>query len=159
LRALDFGAGVPHDTWIAFGDVSMRPLPLRPLILAAAFFGLAGFNEAHSGPAVVPYLCGDGQPAQVVYESGSDYVHALARVTYGGRTIEMKAAPTLYGVRYRTEATDGAMPLAWSLRGEEGILSEAPSDDSYTRPEHALAQCARVREGTAADAGEGHSEH
>ena len=35
--------------------------------------------------------------------------------------------------------------LAWSLRGEEAVLSEAPEADSYTRPERELLRCIRVR--------------
>ena len=120
-----------------------------------------GFNTPPAGkaaPAVVPYLCSDGHTANVIYESGNDFVHASARLDYDGRTVELRAAPTLYGVRYRTaEATEGGAPLAWSLRGEQAVLSEAPEADSYTRAEHELARCIRVR-GAAAPV-EGHSEH
>ena len=47
-------------------------------------------------------------------------------------------------VIYRSEAS--AEPaLAWSLRGEQAVLSEAPEADSYTRPERELLRCVRVR--------------
>lgn len=128
----------------------MRAFRLRTFLPGCGALLLCANAPVHTGPAIVPYLCGDGHVAEVVYDSGNDYVHARARVTYDGRTIEMTAAPTLYGVRYRGEAAAGATPLAWSLRGEEGVLSEAPTDMSYIAPEHELARCARVREGGAA---------
>ncbi|HEX8639622.1 MAG TPA: MliC family protein [Allosphingosinicella sp.] len=99
----------------------------------------------NSGPAPVNYICSDGHEASVVYESGSDFQHAKAIVSHEGRTIEMRAAPTLYGVRYRAEAAEGGAPLAWSLRGEEAWLTEAPDADSYTRQEQAIARCIRLR--------------
>jgi transglutaminase-like putative cysteine protease len=141
----------------------MRSTMLRPLLLVPAFLALAGFSEGHGGggPPVVPYVCNDGQPAQVVYEWGGDFLHARALVTLGGRTVEMKAAPTLDGLRYRSEAAaEGGAPLAWSVRGEEAILSAAPTEDSYAGEEQALAQCRRVREGGYAAAhAEGHGGH
>ena len=103
-------------------------------------------------PPVVPYLCSDGQAANVVYTSGNDFQHARAYVTHDGRTIALRAAPTLYGVRYRTASTAEAGPaLAWSLRGEQATLSEAPEADSYTRPERELLRCVRLRGALAAD--------
>jgi hypothetical protein len=96
-------------------------------------------------PATVPYLCSGGETATVIYESGSDYQHAKALVSFDGRTVEMRAAPTLYGVRYRAESVEGGAPLAWSLRGEEAWLTEAPDDESYTRQEQALTRCIRLR--------------
>ena len=109
-----------------------------------------------AGPAIVPYLCDGGRAASVVYESGSDYRHARALVTLDGRTLELRSAPTLYGVRYRAEAgEEGAAPLAWSLRGEEAWLTEAPDDDSYARQERALARCIRVRGIAAAEPAHG----
>ena len=65
------------------------------------------------------------------------------------RTFDLRAAPTLYGVRYRGEATSGPA-LAWSLRGEEAVLSEAPEADSYVRAERELLRCVRVRGAMAA---------
>ena len=119
-----------------------------------------GFNTPaaeETGPAVVPYLCSDGQTANVLYESGSDYLHARARIEHDGRTVELNAAPTLYGVRYRAASADSPI-LAWSLRGEQAVLTEAPDADSYTREEHELLRCIRVR-GGAPVAAEHHSEH
>ena len=116
-------------------------------------------------PAIIPYLCSGGDTATVIYESGSDYHHAKALVTYDGRTIEMRSAPTLYGVRYRAESADGGTPLAWSLRGEEAWLTEAPDEESYTRQEQAIARCIRLRgalpaQSAAADShGADHREH
>ncbi len=99
-----------------------------------------------AAPAIVPYLCSDGHTASVIYQSGSDFRLARAVVSHEGRSFEMRAAPTLYGVRYRTAAAvEGASALAWSLRGEQAVLSEAPEADSYTRPERELLRCVRVR--------------
>src|SRR5262245_43974848 len=100
-------------------EVAMRAISLRgPMLLSAALL-LAGSNSpASNGPAPVPYACGDGRAASVVYESGNDYIHAKALVTLDGRTVELEAAPTLYGVRYRGHEGAGT-PLAWTLRGEE----------------------------------------
>ncbi len=120
---------------------------LAAALLAAPSLAAGSGTPAPSnaGPAPIPYLCSDGHSASVVYESGSDFHHAKALVTYEGRTIEMRAAPTLYGVRYRAEAGEGGPPLAWSLRGEEAWLTEAPDEDSYTRQERAIVRCIRVR--------------
>ena len=120
---------------------------LAAALLASSSLAAASGSPApgNSGPAPIPYLCSDGHSATVVYESGSDYGHARALVTYEGRTIEMRAAPTLYGVRYRADASEGGTPLAWSLRGEEAWLTEAPEEESYTRQEHAVARCIRLR--------------
>ena len=97
-------------------------------------------------PPVVPYECSDGRTATVIYRSGSDYRHATALVTYDGQTLEMRAAPTLYGVRYRSNAGGEDEPaLAWSLRGEEARLTEAPEDDSYTGQEREIVRCVRLR--------------
>jgi len=140
---------------------------LSCILFAATLFAVptivSGYSSApppKAGPAIVPYLCNGGQPANVVYESGSDYIHARALVTYDGRTVAMRAAPTLYGVRYRTDGTaDGGQSLAWSLRGEEAWLTEAPAADSYTRQERALANCVRLRGAYAADSGAHGEDH
>ena len=128
---------------------------MKPSTICAAVALLAlpaavsGYSEpaAKAGPPVVPYLCNDGHQADVVYESGSDYLHARALVTYDGRTVDLRAAPTLYGVRYRAESGGAEPVLAWSLRGEEAWLTESPDADGYTREEHALARCVRLRGG------------
>ena len=116
---------------------------LALLALPAIGFGFSTPPPGKSGPPVVPYLCNEGRQASVVYESGSDYIHARALVTIDGRTIEMRAAPALYGVRYRSEAA--AESLAWSIRGEQAWLTESPDADGYAGEEHALAYCTRLR--------------
>ncbi|MGZ8337135.1 MAG: hypothetical protein ACXWU1_10785 [Allosphingosinicella sp.] len=121
---------------------------LALLALPTLVSGSSGGGRVKSGPATIPYLCHDGQSydareAVVVYENGSDYLHAKAQVTYDGRTTEMRAAPTLYGVRYRTEAQPA---VAWTLRGEDAWLTDSPDADGYTRPERQIARCIRLRE-------------
>jgi hypothetical protein len=125
----------------------MRTLPAcfagALLAIPAAVLGYANPPPGKSGPPVVPYLCDDGHEATAIYESGNNFQHATAKVSYEGRTIELRAAPTLYGVRYRGEAESG--PLAWTLRGEEAWLTESPDEDSYAGEEQAIARCVRVR--------------
>ena len=101
-----------------------------------------GGGRVKSGPAIIPYLC-DGGRAAIVYESG-DFHHGRATVTFDGRRLELGAAPTLYGLRYRGEE-DGSSAVAWTLRGEEGWLTESPSEESYMNEEQALARCVRLR--------------
>lgn len=113
------------------------------LAIPALAVAYSGPTAVKSGPPVIPYLCDGGRSASVVYESGSDFRHAKALVTLEGRTVELVAAPTLYGVRYRSDG--GAPALAWTLRGEEAWLTEAPEEDSYTGDERPLARCVRVR--------------
>lgn len=113
------------------------------LSIPAIAFGFSGPTAVKSGPPVVSYQCDGGRAASVVYESGSDYLHAKANVTLGGRTLELRSAPTLYGVRYR-ERRDGPA-LAWTIRGEQAWLTESPDPDSYAGEEHRLASCVRVR--------------
>ena len=135
-------------------------MALALLALPSIAIGSGTPPPGKAAPPVVPYLCSDGQTANVVYRSGSDFRHARALVTHDGRTLELRAAPTLYGVRYRGEASTGAA-LAWSLRGEEAVLSEAPEDDSYTRDERELLRCVRIRGRLPGDAhaGEAHGDH
>jgi len=125
----------------------MRSLPAcfagALLAIPAAVLGYADPPPGKSGPPVVPYLCDGGQEATAIYESGNNFQHATAKITYEGRTVELRAAPTLYGVRYRGEAESG--PLAWTLRGEEAWLTESPDEDSYAGEEPAIAHCMRVR--------------
>ena len=132
------------------------------LAIPSLAFGSSTPPPGKAAPPVVPYLCSDGHAASVIYESGSDYRHAKAVVTHEGRTFEMQAAPTLYGVRYRTEASaEGGPALAWSLRGEQALLTEAPEADSYARQERELLRCVRVRGALATEApasGESHGE-
>lgn len=136
------------------------------LAIPSISFGSGTPPPGKAEPAIVPYLCSDGHTASVIYQSGSDFRLAKAVVSHEGRSFEMRAAPTLYGVRYRTAApVEGGAPLAWSLRGEQAVLSEAPEADSYTRAERELLRCVRLR-GAAAPAaaagaephGDGHGE-
>ncbi|WP_129791095.1 MliC family protein [Sphingosinicella sp. CPCC 101087] len=114
------------------------------LSMPAIVYGAGTSAPRKAAPAIVPYLCQDGGVANVVYENGGDYRHARALISYDARTLEMSAAPALYGVRYRT-AVAGEPALAWSLRGEEARLTESPDADGYTRPERELARCVRLR--------------
>lgn len=115
------------------------------LVLPAAALASGPSGPIRTGPPVIPYLCHDGRVANVVYENGSDYLHARAKLTYDERTVELGAAPTLYGVRYRSAEVQPAM--AWSLRGEEAWLTESPDEDGYTRAEREIARCVRLRGG------------
>jgi hypothetical protein len=114
------------------------------LSLPAMVSGAGTSAPRKAAPAIIPYLCQDGGVANVVYESGGDYRHARALISYDERTLEMRAAPALYGVRYRTAAANEPA-LAWSLRGEEAWLTESPDADGYTREERELARCVRLR--------------
>lgn len=118
--------------------------------LSSIAVGSSSVPATKAEPAIIPYLCSDGQTASVVYRGGSDFRHAQALVSHDGRTFDLRAAPTLYGVRYRGDA-DGGPALAWSLRGEEAVLSEAPEADSYVRAERELLRCIRVRGAPDAD--------
>lgn len=120
------------------------------LLPVSAMAGASSPAPAKSGPPVIPYVCADGSLASVVYENGGDYLHARALVTHQDRTVELDAAPTLYGTRYRGAGAEGAA-LAWTLRGEEAWLSESPDADGYARQESELIRCVRQRR---LDAGE-----
>ena len=138
--------------------LSSASIALALLAVPSLAVALNTPTAEETGPPVVPYLCSDGHTANVLYESGNDYLHARARVEHEGHTYELEAAPTLYGVRYRTaSAAEGGDTLAWTLRGEQAVLSEAPETDSYTREERELLRCIRLRGGAPA-AAEGHGE-
>jgi hypothetical protein len=132
-------------------------LALALLSLPALAFGASTPPAGKAGPAVVPYVCGDGSLASVVYERGGDFRHARALVTHDSRTVELQAAPALYGVRYRS-AGDGEPVLAWSLRGEEAWLTESPDADGYTREEREIIRCVRQRQIGIAEAHGSHTE-
>ena len=128
-------------------------IALALLAIPSISFGSGTPPPGKAAPAIVPYLCSDGHTASVIYQGGSDYRLAKAVVSHEGRSFEMRAAPTLYGVRYRTAAAvEGESALAWSLRGEQAVLSEAPEADSYTRPERELLRCVRLRGAAAPEA-------
>ena len=114
------------------------------LSIPAIAFGYSGPTAVKSGPPVIPYLCDGGRTASVVYESGSNFQHAKAKVTLDGRTVELRSAPTLYGSRYRGAGETGTT-LAWTLRGEQAWLTESPDEDSYAGEEQPLANCTRLR--------------
>ena len=92
--------------------------------LSATMASASLANEVAAPPPVVPYLCSGGEIANVIYESGSDYLHAAARLTLGDRHLELHPAPTLYGFRYRTESPDA---------------------DGYVRGEREITRCIRLR--------------
>lgn len=132
------------------------PLAITALVGAAFMLsGFAGGGRVSSGPATVPYVCEGGRPVSAIYEHGGDFLHAKVLITYDGRTTELEAAPTLYGIRYMSEAGAGAQPLAWSLRGERAWLSEVTDAADVANPGRAIAQCTRLR---SAGGETGHSE-
>lgn len=132
------------------------PLAITGLIGAAFMLsGFAGGGRVSSGPAIVPYICEGGRPISAVYENGGDFLHAKVLITYDGRTSELGAAPTLYGIRYMGEGGEGGQPLAWSLRGERAWLSEVTDAADVANPGRPIAQCIRQR---SAGRETGHSE-
>lgn len=136
-----------------------RKSPMAAVALIGAAFMLSGFaggGAVRSGPATIAYACEGGQQASAIYENGGDFLHAKVLLTYGGRTSELEAAPTLFGIRY--VGGEGAQPLAWSVRGERAWLSEGIPADNVVDGGQTLAQCTRLRT-TAADAGHAEGEH
>lgn len=115
---------------------------------ACALAACAGgaHHDAH-GPAGIPYLCGEGQPARIVYEGGGFYPRGTAELHYEGRTIHFAAMPPTYGLRYQ-EPRDERPVLVWSARGEEAWLTELGEDFS----EREIASCRRVHEPGAPEA-------
>ena len=112
--------------------------------LSATMASASLANEVAAPPPVVPYLCSGGEIANVIYESGSDYLHAAARLTLGDRHLELHPAPTLYGFRYRTRSS-GEGAYAWTVRGEQASLTESPDADGYVRGEREITRCIRLR--------------
>ena len=113
------------------------------LSIPALAFGASTPPPGKAAPAIVPYVCADGSLASVIYEHGGDFRHARALVTHDDHTVEMRAAPALYGVRYRSEADPA---LAWSLHGEEARLTESPDADGYAMEEREVLRCVRQRQ-------------
>lgn len=128
-------------------------------LIGAAFLlsGYSGGGRVSNSPPVIAYACEGGRQAAAIYEHGNDYFHAKVLLTFDGRTTELEAAPTLYGIRYVGEPS-GEQPraLMWSLRGERAWLSEATEPHDVTSQGQPIAQCTRVR-GTLASAEAGHS--
>jgi len=141
--------------------------PASPLV-AAGLLGAAFMLSAYSGggrvansPAAVPYVCEDGRQASAIYEHGGDYLHAKVLLTFDGRTTELEAAPTLYGVRYRGEpSAEEPRALVWSLRGERAALAEVADPHDVASEGRPIARCTRLRTAAvSAPAGEaGHSD-
>ena len=119
---------------------------------AALLSGYSGGGRVKNGPATVPYACEDGRQASAIYEHGGDFHHAKVMLTFDGRTTELEAAPTLYGMRYRSEATPA---LVWSIRGETALLAEANDPHDVTDEGRPIARCTRLRR-AAAGHGAGH---
>jgi hypothetical protein len=113
-----------------------------------------------SGPAIVPYVCDGGQPISAIYENGGDFRHAKVLLTFSGRTAELEAAPTLYGIRYASEATaETPQNISWSIRGERAWLSEVADIDDVTTEGRPIAQCMRLRSTGESDASHAEGEH
>ncbi len=141
--------------------------PASPLVMAgllgAAFMlsAFSGGGRVANSPAVVPYVWEDGRQASAIYEHGGDYLHAKVLLTFDGRTTELEAAPTLYGVRYRSEpSAEEPRSLLWSLRGERTVLAEIGDPHDVSSEGRPIARCTRLRTAAASpSAGEpGHSE-
>ena len=128
----------------------MRSSTLASVGLIGMAFTLSAFSggggRVVSGPAVVPYLCEGGRTASAVYENGSDFRHAKVRLTVEGRTTELEAAPTLYGIRYRSEPSQ-AEPrhLIWAVWGERAWLAEATEPYRSDGEGQRLLNCHRQR--------------
>lgn len=128
-------------------------------LIGAAFLlsGYSGGGRVANSPPVIAYACEDGRQAAAIYEHGNDYLHAKVRLTFDGRTTELEAAPTLYGIRYRGEPSgDEPRTLMWSLRGERAWLAEATEPNDVASQGRPIVQCTRVRTAIAA-ADPGHS--
>lgn len=134
----------------------MRSSILCALTPLAGFMllGFSGGGRVANSPAIISYVCEGGGQAAAIYEHGGDYRHAKVMLTYGGRTTELKAAPTLYGIRYLGEPSgDDPRALVWSLRGERAVLAEATDPHDATSEGRPIASCTRLRVASAA----GHS--
>jgi len=110
-----------------------------------------GGGRVANSPANIPYVCEGGQTASAVYENGSNFRLAKVLLTVGGRTTELEAAPTLYGMRYRNEpsATE-SRHLIWAVWGERAWLSEATEPYRSDQEGQRLLNCHRQRGGGAA---------
>ena len=120
---------------------------------AVLLSGYSGGGRVKSGPATVPYLCDGGRQASAIYEHGGDYQHAKVMLTFDGSTSELEAAPTLYGMRYASEATPA---LVWSVRGESALLAEASNREDVTDEGRPIARCVRLRGAAPAHNGDAH---
>ncbi len=107
---------------------------------ALALASCASGGHYGYGPSGIPYLCGDGSPARIVYRGGGYYPRGSAQLHYQGRAIDLIAAPPTYGLRY--ESSGAEQVLIWSARGEEAWLHQRGAN----LDERELAHCTRVRE-------------
>lgn len=125
-------------------------MALRPAAAAVAVL-LSGcqHHEEAAGPAGLPYACGDGRAARIYYDGG-DPNRSPARLEFDGRTVLLRPAPAMSGLRYRSESG-----LVWSAQGDEARLSEANPDGS----EREVARCARIRDGATAPPPEHGEDH
>ena len=127
-------------------------------LTCAGLLGIAFGLSAYSGggrvansPPVVPYVCEGGQTAAAIYENGSNFRHAKVLLTVGGRTTELEAAPTLYGIRYRNEpSASESRHLIWAVWGERAWLAEATEPYRSDGEGQRLLNCHRQRGGGAA---------
>lgn len=144
-----------------------RSSPFHLVVTVGAALMLSGYSgggRVANAPPVIPYVCEGGRQASAIYEHGGDYLHAKVKLTFDGRTTELEAAPTLYGVRYRSEpsATE-PRALLWSIRGETAALAEATDPHDISGEGRPIARCTRLRTaaaaGAARDAGHSPEEH
>lgn len=127
-------------------------------LACSALIGIAFSLSAYSGggrvaasPAVVPYACEGGGTASAIYENGSNFRLAKVLLTVDGRTTELEAAPTLYGMRYRHEpSASDPRNLIWAVWGERAWLSEGTEPYASDREGQRLLNCHRQRGGAAA---------
>jgi hypothetical protein len=142
---------------LAMLRASMRIDRTAIAIAFAAALSACDHHEVHSGPAGLPYDCGDGRLARIFYEGGGDPARARARLLFEGRSFEMAAAPAMTGLRYVSES--GLAPgrsIAWAAEGEGAVISESEVDPASASADREIARCTRLREGEAAEAREDH---
>jgi hypothetical protein len=131
-----------------------------PLLLGIAFSLSAysgGGGRVASSPAVVPYTCEGGGTASAIYENGSNFRLAKVLLTVDGRTTELEAAPTLYGMRYHHEpSASDPRNLIWAVWGERAWLAEGTEPYASDREGQRLLNCHRQRGAAAAPDGAAH---
>lgn len=115
----------------------------RSAFLASALLGGCAHHLEEAGPPAIPYACAEGKQALVTYENGGYFPRARAHLVYDGRDLHLAAVPPTYGLRYVSDGADNAPIMIWSVRGEEGWLSQL---DPGQTDERELAHCTRVRE-------------
>lgn len=126
----------------------MRSSPLHAPILigAAAMLVAAGGGRVANSAATIPYVCEGGQQATAIYVHGGDFRHAKVQLSYDGRTTELDAAPTLYGIRYLAGPSAGEpRALMWSVRGERAVFAEAVHPEDVADGGRPIATCQRLR--------------